>query len=147
MAATPSRASIRHHLRIGKSADFAWQIVSRPEILHLWFPGITVCVVDGDTRVITLGSGMTMPETILTNDALQKRFQYRITSPVFKEHLATIDVVALDDDVCLVMYSTDADPAAMALMIGGATLGALEELKRQCEANHGPAIEAVSAHK
>ena len=32
------------------------------------------------------------------------------------------------------VYSTEADPRAMALVIGGGTLGALKELKRQMEA-------------
>ena len=44
-----------------------------------------------------------------------------------------IDVIDLGDDTCLVVYSTDADPRAMALTIGGATAGALDELRRQME--------------
>ena len=143
MPATPPRASIRHYAVIHQSAEFVWRIVGRPEILHLWFPGIVACEVDGESRVITLGSGMKMPETILTNDAIQRRFQYRITTPIFKEHLATVDVIPLDVEQCIVTYSTDADPAAMALIIGGGTLGALAELKLQCEANAGAAIDAV----
>ena len=31
------------------------------------------------------------------------------------------------------VYSTDCDPRAMALMIGGGTAGALDELRRQME--------------
>ena len=48
-------------------------------------------------------------------------------------HRGTIDVIDLEDDSCLVVYSTDCDPRAMALMIAGGTAGALEELRRQME--------------
>ena len=46
-----------------------------------------------------------------------------------------IDVIDLGDETCLVVYSTEADPRAMALVIGGGTRGALAELKRQMEAD------------
>ena len=75
-----------------------------------------------------------MPEEIVTNDAIQRRFQYRITAGIVHNHLATIDVFALGDGSSLVAYATDCDPDAMALMIGGATGNALLELKRQLEA-------------
>ena len=71
-----------------------------------------------------------MPEEILVNDRVQRRFQYRITASIFNYHRGTIDVLDLDDDTCVVVYSTDADPRTMALTIGSATAGALDELKR-----------------
>ncbi len=145
MERSAKRGSIRHHIRIDCSAAAAWRVVGKPEILHHWFPGILACVVDGNSRTITVGTGMQMPETILTNDALQMRFQYRISTPIFKEHLASVDVISLSDSECLVTYCTDAEPASMALMISGGTLGALGELKRQCEAGVGPAIDAAEA--
>jgi len=80
-----------------------------------------------------LGSGMAMPEEILVNDNAQRRFQYRITAPIFVHHRGTIDVIDLGDDTCLVVYSTEADPRTMALTIGGGTAGALDELRRQME--------------
>ena len=74
-------------------------------------------------------------------DDLQRRFQYRITAGPFKFHRGMIDVIDLGDGTCLVVYSTDCDPRAMALTIGGATAGALDELARQMEADAagGPA--------
>jgi hypothetical protein len=101
--------------------------------LHTWFPGITSCQVDGMNRVIVLGSGMPMPEEILVIDDVQRRFQYRITAPIFQHHRGTIDVIDLGDDTSLVVYSTEADPRTMALTIAGGTAGALDELKRQME--------------
>jgi hypothetical protein len=127
--------SVRHQVRIHRSAAAVWTLAGDPTRLHEWFPGIDSCRVEGNVRVIVLGSGMSMPEEILVHDDIQRRFQYRITAPVFTYHRGGIDVIDLGDDTCLVVYSTDADPRAMALTIGGATAGALDELKRQMESD------------
>lgn len=125
--------SVRHELRIHRPAAEVWELVGDAARLHEWFPGITACQVEGTTRVITTGAGIPMPEEILVNDPVQRRFQYRITAPVFQHHRGTIDVIDLHDDTCLVVYSTEADPRTMALIIGGGTAGALDELRRQME--------------
>jgi uncharacterized protein YndB with AHSA1/START domain len=125
--------TIRHEIRIHRSAADVWALAGDAAKLHTWFPGIVNCTVDGSTRVITLGSGMSMPEEILVNDDTQRRFQYRITAPLFVHHRGTIDVIELADDECIVVYSTEADPRTMALVIGGGTADALAELKRQME--------------
>jgi hypothetical protein len=125
--------SIRHHVLIRRPADDVWALVGDAARLHEWFPGITSCQVDGANRVIVLGSGLPMPEEILVRDPVQRRFQYRITAPMFQFHRGTIDVIDLGAGTCLVTYSTDADPRTMALTIGGATAGALDELQRQME--------------
>lgn len=127
--------SLRHEIRIHRSADDVWARVGDAAGLHTWFPGITNCQVDGKNRVIVLGSGAPLPEEILVNDDSQRRFQYRITAPMFVHHRGTIDVIALGDQECLVVYSTEADPRTMALTIAGGTAGALDELKRQMEGN------------
>ena len=128
--------SIRHQIRISRSADDVWARVRDAAGLHTWFPGLTDCQVDGKNRVIFLGSGMAMPEEILVSDDVQRRFQYRITTPIFRHHRGTIDVIELGDDECIVVYSTEADPRTMALTIAGGTAGALDELKRQMEEHH-----------
>ena len=42
--------------------------------------------------------------------------------------LATLDVIELDPQSCLVVYSTDAEPATMALTVSGAVGAALDNL-------------------
>jgi Polyketide cyclase / dehydrase and lipid transport len=137
------RGSVRREVVIGVGADAAWRVVGRPDLLHHWFPGIVDCRVDGDARTVTLATGLTFDETILTNDPLQRRFQYRIAGGLLTEHLATLDVIGLAEDACLVTYATDAAPATMAIVLGGAMAGALEELRRQLEAGAGPALTTV----
>jgi hypothetical protein len=129
--------SIRHQIRIMRPAAVVWELAGAAARLHEWFPGIASCEVEGNIRLIVLDSGVQMPEEILIHDDVQRRFQYTITAPVFTYHRGGIDVIDLGDDTCLVVYSTDADPRAMALTIGGATAGALDELRRQMEIPDG----------
>lgn len=124
---------MRRHVRVARSPGEVWALIGDPARLPEWFPGIVAAEVDGDTRVVTTGAGLPMPEIIVTNDPLQRRFQYRITAPMFREHLSTIDVLDLDDGSCLVSYSADADPSVMALVIAGAAGNALQNLKDMLE--------------
>ena len=132
-----AHGSIRFETRIARPADEVWALAGDAARLHEWFPGITSCRVDGTTRVITLGTGIEMPEELLVVDPVQRRFQYRITAPIFRHHRGTIDVIDLGDSTCLVVYATEADPRTMALTIAGGTAGALDELKRIMESNGG----------
>lgn len=138
------RASVRRDRVIGVSADRAWEVIGRPELLHHWFPGMVASPVEGTTRTVTTATGVSLAEDILTNDPLQRRFQYRITGGLFAEHLGSIDVIAIDDDRCAVTYASDVDPATMAVVLGGATNAALAELARQLESGRGPALDALA---
>jgi hypothetical protein len=125
---TARRGSVRHQVRLDCGPDPIWALVGDPARLAEWFPGVESCTVEGDQRVVITGAGLPMPEHLLTIDPNQRRFQYRITSPLFNEHLGTVDVHDLHDGTCLVVYSVDADPAALALVIGGAARAALANL-------------------
>ena len=127
------RGSVRRSVRIDRPADEVWAFIGDPARLHEWFPGITATTVDGTSRVITTGMGLPMPEEILTNDAIARRFQYKLLLPMVKEHVSTLDVHDLGDGTCLAAYAADADPAAMALIIAGAAGNALENAKRMLE--------------
>jgi len=132
-------ASIRREIRIARSADQVWAVVGDPASVHHWFPGIVASTVDEDeegvSRTVELGSGIHLVERIVTNDPLARRFQYRITGGVFREHLGTIDVIDLGDGTSLVVYGTDALPAVMGLVIGGASGVALENIKQLVESD------------
>ena len=130
---TPRRGSVRRQMRIARPADAVWELVGDPARIPEWFPGITAATVEGNHRTIVTGAGLPMPEEIVTHDPLQRRFQYRITAPLFREHLSTLDVLDLDDGTCLVVYAADADPATMALVIAGAAGAALDNLRRIME--------------
>ena len=123
-------ATVRYERRIAATAQIVWDLVRRPESIPEWFPGVVSCRVDGAQRVIVLKSGIEMPEEILTIDNLLRRFQYRVTSPLYRFHLGTIDVIELSPRECLCVYSTTAEPDIMALVVGGGTYAALGEIER-----------------
>ncbi len=127
-AVTAHRGSTRHAVRLRCPVDELWALLGAPERVHEWFPGIVSCTVDGIHRVVVTASGIPMPEELVTVDPTLRRLQYRITAPMFAEHLSTLDVHDLDDGTCLAVYSVDADPAPLALVIGGAARSGLEAL-------------------
>jgi uncharacterized protein YndB with AHSA1/START domain len=133
---TARRGSVRHQVRLAAEADRIWALVGDPARLAEWFPGVESCTVDGDRRIVTTRAGLPMPEQLLTVDPALRRLQYRITAPMFTEHLATLDVIDLDDGTCLVVYSIDAEPAALALVIGGAARAALAGLSEIMGGGH-----------
>lgn len=126
---TAGRGSVRRQVRIARPPDEVWTLVGDPARITEWWPGIVGASVQGATRVITTASGITMPETILTADRLQRRFQYRIDAPIMREHLSTLDVLDDGEGGSIVVYAADADPATMALIIGGAAGAALEKVR------------------
>jgi uncharacterized protein YndB with AHSA1/START domain len=125
---TAHRGSMRHSIRLRCPADTVWDMVGAPARLTEWWEGIVSATMEGDERTIMTRSGLPMPERILTVDPQLRRFQYRITAPLFVEHLSTIDVHELGDGTCLTVYSVDAEPAVLALVIAGAARAALANL-------------------
>jgi hypothetical protein len=119
---------MRQAVRLACPPDTVWEVVGAPERLPEWWGGIESCTVEGDRRTVQTRSGLPMPERLLTIDHGLRRFQYRITSPLFVEHLSTIDVHDLHDGTCLTVYSVDAEPAVLALVIYGAARAALLHL-------------------
>lgn len=138
------RASVRRHRHIEAPPEVVWAVVGRAQLLHLWFPGVVGCTMVDQVRTVTLGTGLRMDERVITCDPIQRRFQYRIEGGLFREHLATLDVLAAGPAASLVVYATDADPATMAVVMGGAMGAALEELDRQLASGDGPAVRAAS---
>jgi hypothetical protein len=128
-----TRATVRREVRIARPPDEVWSVIGDPGRVHEWFPGVETCVVEGTTRTVTTASGLPIPEELVTVDAVQRRFQYRIAAPFLHEHLATVDVLDAGDGTSLVVYGTDADPATMALVLGGAAGAAIENLRRNLE--------------
>lgn len=131
-------ATVRRELRIEADPEAPWGIISNPGAIHEWFPGIIASEVssdvDGVFRTVTLGTGLQLVERVITNDPLLRRFQYRIDGGLFREHLGTADVIDLRDGTCLLVYSTNAEPAVLALVIGAAAGDGLYKIAELCGA-------------
>lgn len=125
--------TVRRHVFIARSADEVWALVGDPARLHEWFP-TTATEVEGSKRWVSLASGLRFEEEIVTLDHDLRRFQYRIVNnAIVQSHLGTVDVIADGPDRCAVVYSTDADPEVMALMIAGAAGEGLERVRTMME--------------
>jgi uncharacterized protein YndB with AHSA1/START domain len=132
-------ALVRRELVIARTPDEVWRAIGDPAAISTWFPGIVTAEVNGASRVITTASGLTMPEEIVTNDPDRRVFEYRITAPMIKDHLGSIEVTETGDGRSLVRYETRCEPDMIALVIGGACGNALHELRRQLEREPVPA--------
>ncbi len=129
----PRRGSVRRQVRVALPADEVWAFVGDPARLAEWFPGVVSATVEGDRRRVTTAAGITFDEDLVTVDPLARRFQYRVTGGLFREHLGTLDVLDLGDGTSLVVYGTDAEPATLALVVGGAAGAGLERARRMLE--------------
>jgi hypothetical protein len=128
-------ATVRQEVWVERPAGEAWAVVRDPASVTRWFPGMTDVVVDGTSRVITLRSGLPLREEIVAVRDDLRRFQYRLLGPLpVEHHLGTIDVVADGDDRCVVVYSTEVVPHALAPILDGAVGDALTSLKHLLEA-------------
>ena len=130
-------ASIRRELIIDRPAGEVWGVMGDPGSLAAWFPGIASCDYEQSSedgvigvRRVTTRTGLQLTEDIVTLDPLIRRLQYRIVGGALQHHLATLDVIPLSDSSCLAVYGTDAEPAVMALVLGGAAGEGLSNVAR-----------------
>ncbi len=127
--------SVRRHVHINRDPETVWALVGDLARQHEWFP-LQSCRVEGKKRWITSASGLTFEEDIVTHDHSLRRFQYRIVgNPGITAHLGTCDVIDDGHGGSTVVYSTDMDPEALALVIAGAAGEGLDKLKRLMESN------------
>jgi hypothetical protein len=128
-------ATMRQHTFIERPADDVWAVVRDPAAVTRWFPRMEAVTMDGSRRTITLASGLPLVEEVSVRDDL-RRFQYRLLGPLpVEHHLATIDVIADGDDRCVVVYSTEVVPHALAYILDGAVIDALASLTDLMEAS------------
>jgi hypothetical protein len=124
-------ATLRNHARIARPADEVWPLVAEPERIAEWFPGVVSASVADGVRTLTLPTGMPLHEQIVTVDHRLRRFQYRVTGPMpVRHHLGTVDVIEDGLPGCLLVYSTEIEPAPMAFVFDGAIAAAVESLAR-----------------
>ncbi|HET9092822.1 MAG TPA: SRPBCC family protein [Acidimicrobiales bacterium] len=128
---TPRRASVRREVRIPAPAGEVWGLLGDPGRLGEWFPGVESCRLEEGGRRVTIANGLELFEEIVTLDPLQRRLQYRVVSGLVAEHLATLDVLDLGEGASLALYSVDAAPAMMALVLAGAGASGLEAVGRR----------------
>ncbi|MGV9826488.1 SRPBCC family protein [Gordonia sp. NPDC003429] len=125
-------ATLRSEITIEQPADAVWRAVVDDPIEN-WFPLIENSVVEGSSRTIVLQDGTKVEEAIVTRDPSLRRFQYKVVGgdlPV-EHHLGTVDVIVLEDNSSLVVYSTEIEPAAIGEVMGPAIADSLTGLRQR----------------
>jgi hypothetical protein len=114
-------ASVRNHIRIARSPDDVWKVVSDAAAIAAWAPNVEKSSVSGNMRHAELkisdAQCLALEEEIVTSDDELRRFQYRVVEmsdtrtsappvPASPDILATVDVIE-DGAGSLVIYSTE----------------------------------------
>jgi hypothetical protein len=99
-------ASVRNHIRIARSADDVWKVVSDAGLAAAWAPNVEVSSVSGNRRHVEFAEGFSLEEEIVTSDDELRRFQYRGIEREPMDWIATVDVIE-DGAGSLVIYSTE----------------------------------------
>jgi carbon monoxide dehydrogenase subunit G len=116
----------RRHIRIARSPEEVWKVVSDAGAVAAWAPNVEQSSVSGNRRHVEFTEGLILEEEIVTSDDDLRRFQYEVIEvrvkgpdgvvevPNLVENLSTVDVIE-DGDGALVIYSnqfTSVDPDA-----------------------------------
>lgn len=126
-------ATIRHDIRINRPADEVWALITDSSRWPEWFENLDSVEATESERTVNFSFGVSLAETIVSNDHTLRRFQYAIKEgmPVEK-HLGTVDVLEDGPDACRVIYSTDVDDS-LAPIIDPGTEAGLRGLKAVAE--------------
>lgn len=124
-------ATTRRHVFLPRDTDAVWAVVGDPGALATWFPRVVSATVTDGRRSVVLASGIVLDEEIVCVRDDLRRLQYRLVGPLpIEHHLATIDVLPDGEQRCVVVYSTDVVPHALAFILDGAAGDALDHLAR-----------------
>jgi carbon monoxide dehydrogenase subunit G len=95
-------ASIHKEIQVRRPRDVVWDAIRDVGAIHKRLvPGFVVdCRLEGDSRYLTFGNGMTIREIIVDVDDLTFRHSWSARGAPFTHHNASIQVVAEDDNTC-----------------------------------------------
>jgi len=105
---------------VARDADEVWKVVGNFQGTKDWFPGLQDVTPDGDdVRVITMGPGMVVRETMLARDDTNRSLTYKVESALFtaNKYETTVSVTPADGG-CIAAMDAVLDPDDMAAMIG-----------------------------
>lgn len=109
-------ASIHKEIQVLRSRDFVWDAVRDVgEIHRRLVPGFVVdCRLEGDSRYLTFGNGMTIREIIVDVDDRNFRHAWSARGEPFTHHNASLQVFSEGDDACRLVWIADLLPHELA---------------------------------
>jgi carbon monoxide dehydrogenase subunit G len=129
-------ASIRNEIQVRRTREAVWDAVRDVGSIHKRLvPGFVVdCRLEGDSRYLTFGSGMTIRELIVDVDDQNFRHSWSARGGPFTHHNASIQVFAEDDNTCRLVWIADLLPNEIAGSVAEMIELALRTMKATLEA-------------
>jgi Polyketide cyclase / dehydrase and lipid transport len=128
--------TIHKKIEIEQSKEFVWDAIRDVGSIHRRLvPGFVVdCRLEVDSRIVTFQNGMVVRELIVdVNDAIC-RHSWSARGRPFTHHNAAIQVFAISDDRCRVVWTADFLPQEVGPAIDEMIQQALSTMKKTLEA-------------
>ena len=121
---------LKEETKLDCSADQLWAILSDVGRCD-WVPTINKITLDGDCRHFEMAGMGQITEKILKQDHANMTLQYSpIKTPApIEHHLATMQILSLNDGECLLKWTTEISPDIFADGIHQGMLVSIEGIK------------------
>jgi hypothetical protein len=128
-------ASIRKEILVRRDRDVVWDAVRDVGRIHQRLvPSFVVdCRLEGDSRYLTFGNGMTIREIIVDIDDQTFRHAWSARGAPFTHHNASLQVFAEDERSCRLVWIADLLPNEIAAEIAEMIQQGLDTMKRTLE--------------
>ena len=129
-------ASIRREILVKQPREVVWDAVRDVGSIHKRLvPGFVVdCRLDGDSRYLTFGNGMTIREIIVDVNDETFRHSWSARGEPFTHHNASIQLFAEDEHSCRLEWIADLLPNEISEAIAKMIEQGLKTMKATLEA-------------
>ena len=129
-------ASIHKEIQVRRTRADVWDAIRDVGAIHKRLvPGFVVdCRLEGDSRYLTFGNGMTIREIIVDVDDQTFRHSWSARGAPFTHHNASIQVFTEDDNTCRLVWIADIMPNEIAGTIAEMIQQGLNTMKATLEA-------------
>ena len=105
-------ASIQKEIEVRRPREVVWDAIRDVGTIHKRLvPGFVVdCRLEGDSRYLTFGNGMTMREIIVDVDNQTFRHSWSARGEPFTHHNASLQVFVEDENTCRLVWIADLMP-------------------------------------
>jgi len=128
-------AAIIEEIEIGRSKEFVWDAIRDVGAIHKRLvPGFVVdCNLEGDWRTVTFANGMIVRELIVSVDDNICRHSWAARNERLSHYNASVQVFAVDDAKCRVVWIADLMPNDVAQNIRQMIQQGLQTMKTTLE--------------
>lgn len=128
-------ASIRREIQVAVAPERAWDALRDVGRIHerLVRGFVTDCRLEGDTRVVTFGNGMTVRERIIDVDDTQRRVAWSADGEPFSHYNASVQAFAEGDGHTRLVWIADLLPNGLKPQVAGMIEQGMAAMKRTLE--------------